>query len=220
MAAGSLHSGSAPYPFPRARLDADSAKEARAARHEFPMMPVRSVDADSLVSRAQQGDAAAMRELVLVWQPRARNLVRYLVRGDEQVDDLAQQALLTALEKLPRYRGDGRVEAWLDGIVLRVTLRAMRRFRLLRAREVEHVDDTSRPGTSEAPRYFDRRKLALALDDVPHKQRSALVMHHVLGMSAREIADFERIPEETARSRLKHGMALLRVAFAAKDGER
>lgn len=177
-------------------------------------------DPTLLVARAQQGDADAMRELVLSWQPRVRNLVRYLVRGDEQVEDLAQQSMLTALETLPRYRGDGRIEAWLDGIVLRVTLRSMRRFRLLRSREIEHVDDTSRTGTSEAPRYVDRRKLARALDDLPHKQRRAVVMHHVLGMSAREIADVERVPEETARSRLKFGMTLLRVAFAETPWER
>lgn len=56
-----------------------------------------------LIARAQHGDASALRELVLLWQPRVRNLVRYLVRGDDQVDDLSQQALLTALEKRTRF---------------------------------------------------------------------------------------------------------------------
>lgn len=176
-------------------------------------------DASSqLVASAQRGDPEAMRQLVLVWQPRVRNLVRYLVRGDDQVDDLSQQALLTALEKLGAYRGEGSIEAWLDGIVLRVTLRSMRRFRFARAREVQHDEDAG-PAISEAPRYPDRRKLVRALDEVPEKQRSALVMHHVLGMSAREIADVEQIPEETARSRLKHGMAFLRASFATERAD-
>jgi len=174
-------------------------------------------DVTGLVAAAQRGDAEAMRELVLTWQPRVRNLVRYLVRGDDQVDDLAQQALLTALEKLAGYRGEGRIEAWLDGIVLRVTLRGMRRFRLLRSREVEHVDDTNRSAGSEAPRYPDRRKLAIALDQVPDKQRSVLIMHHVLGMSVPEISAFEQIPEETVRSRLRNGMAQLRASFGLTE---
>jgi RNA polymerase sigma-70 factor (ECF subfamily) len=174
-------------------------------------------DPGELLARARAGDPDATRALVLAWQPRVRNLVRYLVRGDDQVDDLSQQALLTALEKLHAYRGDGSLEAWLDGITLRITLRSMRRFRLARAREVEHDEDTS-AAITHAPRYPDRRKLVFALDQVPEKQRSALVMHHVLGMSAREIAELERIPEETARSRLKHGMALLRASFESKRG--
>lgn len=176
-----------------------------------------SGDTGQRLARARAGDPDALRELVLAWQPRVRNLVRYLVRGDDQIDDLSQQALLTALEKLAGYRGEGALEAWLDGIVLRVTLRSMRRFRLRWAREVEHDDDTS-AAAAETARYPDRRKLARALDQVPEKQRSALVMHHVLGMSAREIAELERIPEETARSRLKHGMALLRASFGATRG--
>jgi RNA polymerase sigma-70 factor (ECF subfamily) len=170
-------------------------------------------DTTDWVAAAQRGDGEAMRRLVLVWQPRVRNLVRYLVRGDDQVDDLSQQALLTALEKLPAYRGEGRIEAWLDGIVLRVTLREMRRFRLLRSREVEHIDDRYRGESSEGLRYQDRRKLVAALDQVPDKQRSVLIMHHVLGMSLPEIASFEQIPEETARSRLRNGMTQLRTSF-------
>lgn len=125
-----------------------------------------SPEARTLIGRAQRGEADAMRELALAWQPRVRNLVRYLVQGDHQVDDLAQQALLKAFEALPRFRGDGRVEAWLDGIVLRVTLRAMRRFRLLRAREVEHQDEVTRVATCEPSRFMDRRKLAHALDQL------------------------------------------------------
>lgn len=100
--------------------------------------------------------------------------------------------------------------------MLRITLRSMRRFRLKRSREVEHIDDLQPTAAGTTPVYSERRKLIAALDYVPHKQRSALVMHHVLGMSAREIADFERIPEETARSRLKLGMSLLRARFRTR----
>jgi RNA polymerase sigma-70 factor (ECF subfamily) len=176
-------------------------------------------DAMQLIAAAQRGDSEATRRLVLAWQPRVRNLVRYLVRGDDQVDDLSQQALLTALEKLPAYRGEGRIEAWLDGIVLRVTLRAMRRFRLVRFREVEHVDDTYRGQSSDDPQYRDRRKLVAALDQLPEKQRNVLIMHHVIGMSLPEIAAFEQIPEETARSRLRNGMAQLRASFRLASEE-
>jgi RNA polymerase sigma-70 factor (ECF subfamily) len=185
-----------------------------------PRQPGDAGAALDVLARARAGDPEALEELVLGWQPRVRNLVRYLVRGDQQVDDLAQQALLTALEKLPSYRGEGALEAWLDGIVLRVTLRSMRRFRLLRAREVAQPDPGQHVASTDAVRYRDRRKLAHALDQLPHKQRSALVMRHVLGMSAREIAELEGIPEETARSRLKHGMALLRASFGLEGDAR
>lgn len=172
----------------------------------------------ALVERAQRGDESATHALLLAFQPRVRNLVRYLVRGDDQVDDLAQQSLLTAFEGLAGFRAEGRFEAWLDGITLRVTLRAMKRFRLWRARQSDTLDEVLAEAHGGDPaRFADRRRAVQALDRLPDKQRAALVMHHVLGMSAREIAEFEHIPEETARSRLKHGMALLRVAFGMRE---
>ena len=171
----------------------------------------------ALLARARAGDQAATHALILAFQPRVRNLVRSLVRGDDQVDDLSQQSLLVAFERLGQYRGEGRFEAWLDGITLRVTLRAMKRVRLWRTRQVDEAADIPAAQSTDPARYADRRRAVEALDQLPHKQRIALVMHHVLGMSAREIAELESIPEETARSRLKHGMALLRAAFGMRE---
>ena len=171
----------------------------------------------ALLARAQTGDQAAIHALILEFQPRVRNLVRYLVRGDDQVDDLAQQSLLVAFERLSQFRGEGRFEAWLDGIALRVTLRGMKRVRLWRARQSDAAEEIAELAAHDLSRFAERRRAVEALDRLPHKQRVALVMHHVLGMSAREIAELEQIPEETARSRLKHGMALLRTTFGMRE---
>lgn len=183
------------------------------------MSSLSETEIRALVERAQRGDESATHALILAFQPRVRNLVRYLVRGDDQVDDLAQQSLLVAFEGLRGFRNEGRFEAWLDGVTLRVTLRGMKRFRLWRARQSESagVDELAEAQLGDPARFADRRKAVQALDRLPDKQRAALVMHHVLGMSAREIAEVERIPEETARSRLKHGMSLLRVAFGLRE---
>jgi RNA polymerase sigma-70 factor (ECF subfamily) len=44
--------------------------------------------------------------------PRVRNLIRYLIRGDQDVDDIAQGALLAVLRGLPSFRGQGSLESW------------------------------------------------------------------------------------------------------------
>ena len=93
----------------------------------------------------------------------------------------------------------------------------MKRVRLWRARQVEQDDDVLEGHAADLAGYADRRKLVHALDRLPDKQRAALVMHFVLGMSAREVAELEHVPEETARSRLKHGMALLRATFGIRE---
>lgn len=167
------------------------------------------------VENAKRGHRTALKEVVLALQPRVRNLVRYLVRGDALVDDLTQQSLLTVIERLDSFRGDGRLESWVDGIVLRVTLASMRKQRL---RATDELDEAQIAASHvDAERIPDSRKLVHALDSIPFKQRTVLVLHHVLGMSVPEISELESVPLETARSRLRHGMQLLRAAFGVTE---
>ena len=56
-----------------------------------------------------------------------------------------------------------------------------------------------------------RNHLRELLDQLPDEQRHVLVLHHVVGLSAPEVADELAIPFETVRSRLRLGMARLRA---------
>ena len=165
------------------------------------------------INAAIGGDTQAAQALLLRVLPRVRNLIRYLVRGEE-LDDLTQDALLRVLERLSSYRGEGRFEAWVDGVVVRVTLRNLSKRRIDQSRFQAALSDefvsqqSSRPWST---RYLARRRAVEALDRLPAVQRITLVMHHVLGMTVTEIASEVGAPSETVRSRLRNGMAQMRA---------
>lgn len=140
--------------------------------------------------------------------PRVRNLVRYLMTGDSDVDDVAQESLVAVLRGLPSHRGDGRFESWVDRIVARTTFAAIKKRRALRL--VGPVEDEAPDPSGSPEAYLQRRRLVALLDELPEKQRSAIVLHFVMGMSVPEIAVELDAPEETVRSRLRLGMAHLR----------
>lgn len=161
-------------------------------------------------SRSEAG--ALMRELL----PRVRNLVRYLVRGDQAVDDLAQEGLVAILKGLPGYRGDAPLFAWADRVVVRSTFERRRRDRVRASREGAEIpsDDAPMMRESAPDLALDRRALVLALERLNVQQRDALVLHHVVGMSVPEVAERLEAPLETVRSRLRLGMSALREALA------
>jgi RNA polymerase sigma-70 factor (ECF subfamily) len=161
-------------------------------------------------SRAQAG--ALMAEIL----PRVRNLVRYLVRGDQAVDDLAQEALVAILRGLPGYRGDAPLLAWVDRIVVRSTFERRRRERVRHTREGAEIpaDDAPLMRQSAPEIALDRRALVAALEAMNPQQRDALVLHHVVGMSVPEVASALEAPLETVRSRLRLGMSQLRERLA------
>lgn len=167
---------------------------------------------DPRVRAAAAGDPRARQALLQEMLPRVRNLVRYLVRGDRDVDDLAQEALIAVLRGLPTYRGEGTFKAWADRVVARTTLSAARRSRRERALEEAGPDLSLLPHPDGPPdEYASRRELVRCLDQLPDEQRHALVLHHVLGLSVPEVAEQLAVPFETVRSRLRLGQGRLRA---------
>ena len=172
---------------------------------------------DPRIAAAAAGDRAAAQALCRELLPRVRNLVRYLMRGDARVDDVAQEALIAVLRGLGTFRGDGRFESWVDRIVARSTFAAIRRIRAeTQPGERAPVEgDASEAAGGET--YALRRELAEALDRLPGDQRESLVLHFAIGMTVPEIAEAAAAPIETVRSRLRLGKAALREALGGRD---
>jgi RNA polymerase sigma-70 factor (ECF subfamily) len=169
---------------------------------------------------AAGGDRAAAEQLLTRLLPRVRNLVRYLVRGDADVDDIAQDALVAILRGLPTYRGEATLESWSDRVVARVTFSALRRRRGEPSSAVADAPDLALVGDGALDEYLARREAVKALDRLPDEQRHALVLHHVLEMSVAEIADELGISGETIRSRLRLGKTRLRKLRIDADAGR
>jgi RNA polymerase sigma-70 factor (ECF subfamily) len=166
------------------------------------------------VAAAVRGERPAVEWLLTALLPRVRNLVRYLVRGDGEIDDISQEALVAVVRGLGTFRAEGPLESWVDRVVVRATFAFVRRRRVDAAAgpalvaELELVGARAAPGPDE---YLSRRRAISVLDELPVEQRHALVLHHVLEMSVPEIATLLAIPFETIRSRLRLARTRLRA---------
>jgi RNA polymerase sigma-70 factor, ECF subfamily len=163
------------------------------------------------LAAVRAGDGRATTDLVCALLPRVRNLVRYLLAGDRDVDDVAQEALISVLSGLSGFRGDGSFESWSDRVVARTTFQWLRRRRsqrlLVSDEALARLVAEPETGPDE---YLHRRRLVARLDELPEEQRFALVMHHVLGMSVTEMSRELQTPAETLRSRIRLARQRLR----------
>lgn len=159
-------------------------------------------------------DSPTTPELLVRVLPRVRKRVRQLTQSEDAAD-LCQEALLRILEALPSYRGEGRFEAWVDSVTTRVTLRALVRRRADRRRleSATIVPAPAQPALASPHRALSGVRAVGALQRVAAKQRTAIVMHYVLGMTVAEMSDELRVPIETIRSRLRIGMGQVRAEF-------
>ena len=162
-----------------------------------------------LIAEAARGNRTAAGQLLEPLLPRVRNLVRYLTRGDSEVDDIAQQCLVAILRGLGQYRGDGSFLAWVDRVTVRRTFLELKKERKRRAAwaDVPAVEFLEGEG---ADPYLRRRDVVRLLDQLPDEQRRAIVLHHAVGFSISEVAELLGIPFDTAKSRIRLGIKKLR----------
>ncbi len=178
--------------------------------------PSQDEQLTALAQRAAAGDQSALEPLCFLLLPRVRNLVRYLVRGDRDVDDLTQDALVAILRGLGTYRGQGAFRSWADRVVSRSVFATRKRASLTLV-STEVVEPVATGVSSRADAYSMRRQMVEQLDRLPPGQRHALVLHHVLGLTASEVAEELSVPLETVRSRLRLGRQRLREHFAPNE---
>ena len=122
--------------------------------------------------------------------------------GDRDVaKDLLQDTYLTALRSLDQYRGDGPLIGWLRTIALRKSLdwkrMLWRRIRKLQAFVAESPTHTSDHG--DAKLEVKGAAFRRALGRLSSRQRAALLLRELEGLSFREIATVLSCSEATCR---------------------
>ncbi len=175
-------------------------KESSGVRTEVEVTDSLELD---LVCRARDGDARAYGDLVRKYQRRAVSVAYRLVGNSDDASDVSQEAFVRAYRNLGQLDDPARFGAWLMRVVSNLSLN-FRRSRAARpassldaALEVgaeyrrpttglkaagAHEGDNSQAGElNEA--------VSRAMEQLPDKQRLALILFSVEGMPQRDVAD-------------------------------
>ena len=161
---------------------------------------VTPADEGALLAAARSGDDRAF-ERLLEPHRRALHLHCYRLLGSlHDADDALQETSLRAWQGLDRFAPRAPFRAWLFRIATNVCLRAIER----RARTPAALDPMEAEIAAYLQPYPDRllptdlaaeqrESVGLAFVSVmqllPPRQRASLVLHDVLGWSAKEVAD-------------------------------
>lgn len=163
---------------------------------------LESADDQIVAGRAADGDTAAFAVLVRRYAPMMRAYARRILPGSADVDDVVQDAFITAWDQLPALADTERVKSWL----MRITSRkAIDRIRATR-NHAELSETVPTPAQMDPPRRAEARAGVAALSDainqLPDAQRQCWVLRELGDYSYEEIADELGIPVSTVRGLL------------------
>ncbi|MGN6157677.1 MAG: RNA polymerase sigma factor [Devosia sp.] len=179
-----------------------------------------------LVSRAQQRDEAAVREIIRRYNQRLFRTARAIVRSDADAEDVVQAGYVQAFTHLGSFRGDAQLSTWLTRIVLNEAFGRMRKTRPTTGLEQVELEQSSSAQIIQFPllqttpdpetamsRQEIRELLEQAVDALPDGFRAVFVLRDVEGLSGEETAAQLGIKLETVNTRLFRARRMLRTAL-------
>ena len=181
----------------------------------------------ALVRRAQAGEADAFRALVVRYQRKVYALALGIVKDADLAWDVAQEAFVRVHGHLGEFEGKSSFSTWLFRISTHVAIDSVRKERATQKDDVDDLRDADLTGAGEGilatslgndPRQNLLRrelveKMQAALDTLPEKHRTILVLRELEGLSYEELAERLGIHKGTVMSRLFHARKKMQAAL-------
>jgi RNA polymerase sigma-70 factor (ECF subfamily) len=149
-------------------------------------------------------------------------VARRLTRSEADAEDLVQATVVRALERRSDLRDGERMRGWLLQVQRSVLINNSRGL----SRQLEVLDgglskssEPSRDLEAEITERGFADELERGLGQLAPEFRSALLLREVEGLSYEEIAELERCPVGTVRSRLARARLALFEILSKKDAE-
>ena len=168
-----------------------------------------------LIILFQNGEREVYKLLVERYQERIRNLIFSIFHDSGIVDDLAQEVFIKAFESLQTFRLDSSFYTWIYRIAVNKSRDEMRRRKIRRFLSFQTlVDESNKELVSKLsvpPEERDAKEIvALGLQALPEKFRSAIILKDLEGLSYEEMAEVLQCELGTVKSRLSRARTMLR----------
>ena len=167
-----------------------------------------------LINELREGDMAALAILVEKYKRLVYRVAVQITKNHEDANDVMQDTFLKVYESIHSFRKDAAFETWLYRIVVNhatnlVKRRERRRESPLSGTSEMEIHPDLRRATDLAnnPQLHLERKerqrwVTQAVNSLPLKQRTVVILHEFEGLTHPEIASILNCSEGTVRSRL------------------
>ncbi|EPX85438.1 RNA polymerase sigma factor [Salipiger mucosus] len=177
---------------------------------------------EELLAAYAAGEPAAARALTARLGPRLFGTAMRMLGDRAEAEDVAQEALLRLWRAAPGWReGEAKVSTWCYRVVTNLCIDRIRRRR---GRQVglDDVPEPPDPAPSAAQAMQSRARdaaLQAALDALPERQKQAVVLRHLEGLSNPEIAGIMDIGVRAVESLTARGRKALEGLLLGRRAE-
>ena len=168
---------------------------------------------EALMARVARGDERAFQLLSRRHLPAMLGLARRILGNAAEAEDVAQEAFMRVWTHAPRWQPLAQFRTWLTRVVVNLCLDRKRRAPWVELEAAGEIVDPT-PGAGEKAEADERaRMLAAAVDKLPARQRSAIVLTYGEGMTNAQVAEILDTSVSAVETLLVRGKQNLRSAL-------
>lgn len=173
-----------------------------------------------LLALFANGNASAARALTARLTQRVMGHAYRLLGNHAEAEDVTQEAMLRLWKIAPDWRqGEAKVTTWLYRVVANLCIDLRRRARGVALDSIPEPEDGRASVTDHMQAEARAEALQTALDQLPDRQRQAVVLRHIEGLANPEIAEIMEITTEAVESLTARGKRALTAALAGRQEE-
>lgn len=176
---------------------------------------VETGDAE-LIAAFLRGDERAFEQLYERYKRLLYGFLNHLITNPSEVDDVFEETWLRVLDRLPKYRDEGRFSAWLFRVARNLYIDQLRKNRKFPAElELDAEDAPLIPGPSsqEPDQEIHLGEvgavIAQAVEQLPIEQREVFLLRQQ-DLAFREIAEIQGCSINTVLGRMQYAIKNLR----------
>ncbi len=173
------------------------------------------------ISRCQQGDQEALKEIFDKYHKRVYRIAYGVVRQREEALDIVQEVFIKLFRSIKNFKGRSQFYTYLYRMVMNTAIDHARKAgkQFVSSLDEEGSFEPSENAERGPERMLLQKELEgrvkLAMDELPPEQRAALIFRDVEGLSYQEMSEAMGCSIGTVMSRLHYGRR--RVQELLKD---
>jgi RNA polymerase sigma-70 factor (ECF subfamily) len=196
---------------------------------------IQELPPHELVTRAKAGDLGAFEELANRHERQIYSLAFRILQNPQDAEDVTQQAFLSAIENLPKFREESSFSTWLHRIATFAALKVIRKRKGLDTVSLEaatepqegydsiphpeYIADWQQSPEQLVERNETQRLLDAALAQLDEKHRLVFLLRDVEGLSVAETAAALGLSEPNVKVRLLRARLQLREQLTQTLGD-
>ena len=176
-----------------------------------------------LIADLCEGDETALAPLVERYKRLVYRLAVQITKNHADADDVMQETFIKVYRSIHTFRGDAAFETWIYRITVNEALNFVKRRERQRASTIETTPETAYEMSTrsrvelandphtQAEKAELRHYVTQAVNSLPVKHRTVVILHEFEGLTHAEIASILNCSEGTVRSRLHYARKKLRT---------